>query len=217
MQFRFKEDWFENRDLHLGENGIVGFDQGRLGIGAFVMVECEASKRFLLGRKAYRPGLDISDQFTFPGGMVRTQSLDVGTFGRWLTQSIATRHKAEVGIGIEQFVSVAAQDHLPPYVGSYVVNGAAVTSVVLPFHAQLSNELTASASDPTVYDVGWRSVEDLWSEISPSNGLALANLVWDRLGSRERSDVQRQLESAYQRMAVAAAHAKPIPSLRTPG
>ena len=189
--------WFNSQEFALSTDSIVTLRERQIGIGAFVMVECSNTGRFLMGRKAYREGFAYSEQLTFPGGMVRTSTTNRGTFQDWLRESLAKRHDAEMGIDLAQLKSVAPQDHIPPYIGSYIAKGSTVTTVVLPFHASLQSELKPTTSDPSVYDVAWRELNDIWPEVSPSNGLALANYGWTRLSEHNQSRVKSHLSSSY--------------------
>ena len=119
-QFQFNLNWFEDQNFHLSPQTIVGIRGGRIGIGCFVMLECSATGRFLLGRKSFRENFDNSQKFTFPGGMVRTKTLKEGSFSDWVSQSMRVRHRAEMGIDTDLLESVAPQDVLPPYILSLI-------------------------------------------------------------------------------------------------
>jgi len=142
-----------------------------------------------MGRKSARDGFEGSDQFTFPGGMLRSeQHLD---FQSCLAQTLQARVMAETGVSTLSLKRLVALDHRPPIVGRYTIRGnQLVSAAILPVFAETSAELAVSANDPTVYSVDWYDPIEVMHEVTQTNALIVSQLLWAEWSESERRAIK---------------------------
>ena len=190
-----QSDWLRHHRFEPNEKGVVTTNEGRFGLGAVLIVECPQTQRYLMVRKSSRPGYEMNDRLAFPGGMVRSNGRK-GSITDWIRESLRQRVRAEVGLDVEALDVRSLEDH-PPVIATYSVHRKSVTTAILAFTAETTNELPpVKPRDDSIYDGGWRTLEAIWPEISDANGLSLAQLVWERLSQGEQLRVMSLLVHA---------------------
>lgn len=206
--------WMENCAFTPKEAGVLTSANGRVGLGAVLIVECSATGRFLMARKSFRAGYEMNDRLAFPGGMVRG-SEETATMSDMIAISLEQRARAEAGISFGDIHSLVPLHRFPPVAATYTVRGHAVTTAIIAFHALVDHEVAVAAQDDgSTYDARWRDLDSIWPEISFANSISLAQLVWGRLTTIERRRVRTMLDQAAQKAIEDARRAElPAPAI----
>ena len=183
----YSKRWFE--PLSVAEDGIVVGRNKAFGIGTLLVLRCSTTKRILMGRKSFRVGFEGSNQFTFPGGMLR--STGVLDFDACLEHTLYERVIAETGISIRAIDNLVSLDDWPPIVGRYTIRGdQLVSSLILPFLGYVNDELQVSAQDPSVYSVAWYNPLEIMPEVTQTNALILAQILWSEWSKSQQEKVK---------------------------
>ena len=191
----YSTHWFDRRNCAPNSTGIVTSEDGKFGLGALLIIECSTTGRFLMARKANRPGYEMNHRLTFPGGMIRSDTA-VGSMNDWIETSLNQRVMTEVGINCDD-LEIYPLDQYPPVVATYNVQGRRVTTAIMAFHAVVRVEIQADEPrDDSTYDPRWRELSSIWPETSDANGVSLIPLVWDRLALVEASRAKALLSNA---------------------
>ncbi len=186
---------------------------GSFGIGTLLVVEIGRSRKLLFARKSYRLGYEGSDQYTFPGGMVRSHHKQAGMV-TWLQTTLRTRVATEVGLDITSHVGVKPLDVTPPVVACYTVQGQRKHTVILPFILSITKTFLPRVQDTTVYNPGWHVPTNIWGEITATNRLIAAYYLWHRLSEAEKVAAQPFLDDALNQAFMWAAEVKLPPPPR---
>ncbi len=201
-QLLFDRNWCEPIDS--AEDGIVTGNNNSFGIGTLLVLVCSKTNRVLMGRKSYRVGFEGSNQFTFPGGMLRTSGrLD---FEACIADTLEKRVMEESGVSVGSLEAVHPQDGWPPVVARYTIGGnKKVAAAILPFYAEVATELPAKSNDATVYSVGRYNPLLILDEITRTNALILAQILWQGFTSDQKRAIKPKLDHHYRAAAVDAA------------
>lgn len=209
-----QNDWLRHHQFGPTEQGIIAADNGRFGLGVVLIIECPRTRRYVTVRKSRRPGYEMNDRLAFPGGMVRSNERK-GSIDNWIRESLRQRVRAEIGLDVEALDIRPVRDH-PPVTATYSVHRKSVTTAILAFTAETTNELPlVKPQDDSVYDGGWRTLDAIWPEISDANGLSLAQVVWERLSREEQLRVMSMLAHA-RHAAIRDAIAAGVPKTNIP-
>lgn len=169
---------------------MVGRD-GAFGIGTLLLIRCSKSNRVLMGRKSFRDGFEGSNQFTFPGGMLRAESSD--QFNACIEKTLERRVREETGISLDSLTTLLPLDDRPPIVARYTVRGRKVSAAILPFYGEVTTELPTFSLDSTVYAAGWYNPLSVVDQTTQTNALILAQALWESFSSGEKDTLRRQL------------------------
>jgi hypothetical protein len=114
--------WIE--DLVVAASGVVQRPDGRVAIGAVLLIE-NAAGEIVFVKKAPKPGYEFSGLDTLPGGMLRSAGggpISPDDLGRIAFESLLMRASAEAGYLPESVPAVIELN--PPPTTSYNVGGA---------------------------------------------------------------------------------------------
>lgn len=175
--------------ISVDQEGIVFGRAGAFGIGTLLVLRCPNTHGVLMARKSYRKGFEGSNQFAFPGGMLRANgALD---FEACLETTLQNRVLAEAGVSIQSVHKLIPLDQRPPVVGRYTIRGRQLVSTsILPFYGETDVELPASTNDATVHSVGWYDPIDVMHEMAQTNALILAQALWAEWSIAERAKIK---------------------------
>ncbi len=187
MNLAFSTGWID--PISIDEDGIVVGRDNAFGIGTLLVLRCEATNRVLMGRKSFREGFEGSNQFTFPGGMLRSEgTLD---FKACIQRALRERVAAETGVSLQSLDSLVALDDWPPIVGRYTIRGSRLVSTsILPFYGETKTELPAWSNDPTVHSVNWYDPLEVVHEVTQTNALILAQALWAKWSVAEQEKIK---------------------------
>jgi len=192
--------WIDRCDFVANEHGVIMSGDGRVGLGAVLILECRETGRFLLARKSFRQGYEMNHRFAFPGGMIRVQENTRSDLSRLIPMALEHRVLVESGLSFGSMGPIRALDQVPPVVATYTVRGQRVTTAIVAFYSILEAEVgIAIVGDGSTYDADWRDLDTIWPQIASANGISLAQLVWERLTSPARTRVSALLGSAARR------------------
>lgn len=186
QNFLFDTAWLD--PVSIGEEGIVFGRDNAFGIGTLIVLRCPFTNRVLMGRKSFREGFEGSNQFTLPGGMLRSEAnLD---FKTCLGTTLQERVLAETGVSIQSIESLVPLDEWPPVVGRYTIRGTQlVSAAILPFYGESKTELPTWTTDPTVYAMGWYDPLEVMHEITQTNALILAQAFWAEYSTTQQEEI----------------------------
>ncbi|MEM9623725.1 MAG: NUDIX domain-containing protein [Pseudomonadota bacterium] len=188
----FSTEWFE--PISLGPEGIVSGRQGAFGLGTLLVLKCSATQRVLMARKSFREGFEGSNQFTLPGGMLRSDgALEFGPldFNRCLGETLAKRVQAETGVALKSVDGLVSLDQWPPIVGRYTIRGdQLVAASILPFYGETQHELSTLTNDPTVHSAAWYDPVEVMHEVTQTNALILAQVFWPDWSVAEQEKIK---------------------------
>lgn len=211
QDFLFDTSWID--PISIGEEGIVVGRDNAFGIGTLLVLRCSATNRVLMGRKSFREGFEGSNQFTFPGGMLRSEG--PLNFEVCLEQTLQERVLAETGVSIQSIDSLVSLDNWPPIIGRYTIRGNQLVSVsILPFYGETETELAAWENDPTVHSVGWYDPLEVMHEITQTNALILAQVLWSDFSTVQQEKIRPILIPHFETVRKNAEHVDaslPIP------
>ncbi len=195
MNIAFSTKWIE--PISLNDEGIVVGNDHAFGIGTLLVLRCRATHRFLMGRKSFREGFEGSNQFTFPGGMLRSES--PSNFDACLAKALQARVLAESGVSIASIDHLVPLDNWPPIVGRYVIRGnQMVSAAILPCYGETDTELTTAANDPTVHSVGWYDPLEVMHEITQTNALIMAQVIWPECSPAQQEKIRPILQPHFE-------------------
>ena len=186
IENNFSTAWID--PITVGEDGIVVGRSGAFGLGTLLVLRCAATDRVLMGRKSFRQGFEGSNQFAFPGGMLRSDG--VFNFDQCLEQTLVGRVSAETGI------SVHSIDRIRPL--DTIKGKRLVSTAILPFYADFEIELPIMANDPTVYAVGWYDPIEVMHEVTQTNALILAQALWTRFTPSQQEKIKPILRPHFE-------------------
>ncbi len=189
----------------MSEEGIVQGRDGAFGLGALLVLKCSTTNRVLMGRKSFRKGFEGSNQFTFPGGMLR--SAGVLDFDACLEQTLRERVLAETGVLMGFVDDLVPLDSWPPIIGRYTIRGTQlVTTAILPFLGTSETEHPTESNDPTVYAVDWYDPLEIMHEVTQTNALLLAKILWPDWSSAQQQKMRPILEPHFAAVRENAEH-----------
>ena len=195
MRLTFNQSWID--PISLGEEGIVVGRTDSLGIGTLLVLKCLTTKRVLMGRKSFREGFEGSNQFTFPGGMLRSDGSF--NFQSCLELTLRNRVLEETGVSLQSIVNLVPMDEWPPIIARYTVRGSKmVSAAILPFYGECPTELPTTAYDNTVHSVGWYDPFEILHEITQTNALILAQALWTDCSIVQREDLKLYLATHFE-------------------
>ena len=202
MTLTFSTSWLD--PISIGDEGIVFGGGGAFGIGALLVLRCASTSRILMARKSFREGFEGSNQFTFPGGMLRSnEPLD---FNACVGETLQNRVLAESGISIQSLDVVKPMDHWPPIIGRYIIRGdQLVCSSILPFYGETDIELPAWTDDSTVHSVAWYDPVEVMPEVTQTNALILAQILWSQWSQDEQQMIKPMLQPHFEAVTENAA------------
>lgn len=187
MSLAFSTTWID--PISVDAEGIVVGKNNAFGIGTLLVLKCRNTNRVLMGRKSFREGFEGSNQFTFPGGMLRSEgALD---FNACIQRTLRERVSAEAGVSIHALEHLVALDHWPPIVGRYTIKGDRLVSTsILPFYGEVETQLPASSNDSTVHAVTWYDPLEVMHEVTQTNALILAQALWTKWSIAEQQQIK---------------------------
>ena len=186
--------WIE--DLTISSDGIVRRSDGRVAIGAVLLIENDAGE-IVVVTKAPKPGYDFAGLDVLPGGLLRSKGFgDIGQSDllRITHQSLSARAKAEAG-----FLSDAPPNRIefdPPPTTSYTVRGAQQYVVVLPHFVKAKRDFSPATADRSVTMARWVDPLEVVPNFAPANCIIVCKFIWPRLGSAAREKCRPSIEKA---------------------
>lgn len=181
----------------IAADGILMDASTGVGVGAVLIIARTGTRELLMVRKSARPGFEGNDQWAFPGGMVRPRAPHT-RLREWILSSLCERVAAEIQLS----VSICDAMHLlpvtPPIVAAYTVKGQRRRTVLVPFTLTLQQDFQPRTQDPTVYDPGWCDPHTIWRDITPTNRLLAAYVLWPRLTPAERCAARPSVTDALE-------------------
>lgn len=186
MKLHFSTDCIN--PISVGDDGIVVGRDNAFGIGTLLVLRCQKTNRVLMGRKSFREGFEGSNQFTLPGGMLRSEgTLD---FKTCIETTLQERVSAETGVLTQSIDSLVPLDDWPPVIGRYTIRGnQLVFASILPFYGESKTELPTRTNDPTVYAVGWYDPLEVIHEITQTNAIILAQTFWAEYSTAQKEEI----------------------------
>jgi 8-oxo-dGTP pyrophosphatase MutT (NUDIX family) len=186
--------WIE--DLVVAASGVVQRSDGRVAIGAVLLIE-NAAGEIVFVRKAPKPGYEFSGLDTLPGGMLRSAGggpISPDDLGRIAFESLSMRVSAEAGYLPESAPAVIELN--PPPTTSYNVGGDRKYVVVLPYATAAPQGFRPVASDRSVTTARWVNPLEVIPNLAPANCIIVCKFIWPRLDAALREKCRASIGNA---------------------
>lgn len=186
-------------DVTFDDKGFLGPSQSHARFGV-VVVAATGDDTVLLVKKAYRDGYEFSDQWAFPGGMIRGMSSDKPDLSveEVIRTSASSRFTAETGLPMS--ASDLCMGFSSPVVTKYTVKGEQKTTIVLEvghdFRANPPADLLGT-TDSSISDVRLWTPFDAIPMCAPANRIILARRYWNRFDHRERTAILSLVDESF--------------------
>jgi 8-oxo-dGTP pyrophosphatase MutT (NUDIX family) len=183
-------------DLVASASGIVQRSDGRVAIGAVLLIE-NAAGEIVVVTKAPKPGYEFSGSDTLPGGMLRSACagpIRPDDLRRIAFESLSMRASAEAGYLPESAPAVIELN--PPPTTSYTVGGARKHVVVLPYAITAPQGFHPVASDRSVTTARWVNPLEVIPNLAPANCIVVCKFIWPRLDAALRGKCRASIGNA---------------------
>jgi len=192
---KYRDAWIG--DLVASASGIVQRSDGRVAIGAVLLIENAAGESVVV-TKAPKPGYEFSGLDTLPGGMLRSTGagpIRQDNLRRIAFESLSMRASAEAGYLPES--ALAPIELNPPPTTSYNVGGARKHVIVLPYAITAPPGFHPVASDRSVTRARWVNPLEVVPNLAPANCLIVCKFIWPRLDAAAREKCRASIKKAF--------------------
>jgi len=171
-------------------DGFLGLDgESAWRLGTVLMVQSQAA--FVVVRKANAEGgqYEFGNLVTLPGGMVRERDRLVEggeiKIERLMLLSLANRVLRETSLILKDMPPLVLAD-LGPIVTSYFAKGKQRFALLVAHTCEMPEQVPLCPDDHSILEATWMPFAADWSSFAPANCVAIAHLVWSKLGPQDQ-------------------------------
>jgi hypothetical protein len=183
-------------DLAIGNDGIVRRIDGRVAIGAVLLIENDRGE-IVVVTKASKTTYEFSGRDVVPGGLLRSAGegrIDRDDLHRTTIESLSARVAAEANFLLR--VPPIPIDFDPPPTTSYTHRDARQYVVVLPYAITAPLGFSPVAAHASVTTARWADPLTVVPNLAPANCLIVCAFIWPRLDATARDACRTALARA---------------------